>query len=126
MQRKSARFVAISYASLFALIFGFYAYSLYFGGLLKWNEVKEGDELYSGGKVVGIMFCIVFGAMQFGSMGPAATALQQARVGAKLAVNVIDQVPTVDPNKTGGKVLTNNELKGQIEFKNVCFTYPTR
>jgi hypothetical protein len=37
--------------------------ALYFGGYLRWNEVTEGGKLYTGGKVVGIMFCIVFGAM---------------------------------------------------------------
>ena len=65
-QRKSAIGVAIAYASLYALIFGFYAASFYFGGYLKWNEIKEGDDpkdAYTGGKIVAIKFCIVFGAM---------------------------------------------------------------
>jgi ABC-type multidrug transport system fused ATPase/permease subunit len=33
--------------------------------------------------------------------------------------------PVVDPTK-GGKQIKPHELKGNIEFKNVCFTYPTR
>lgn len=62
-QRKSAVGVAIAYASLYALIFMFYAGSFYFGGLLKWEEVTEGGVAYTGGKIVAIKFCIVFGAM---------------------------------------------------------------
>jgi hypothetical protein len=50
------------------------------GGVLRWEEVKEGDELYTGGRVLSIMFCIMFGAMQMGGLGPAMSAIQQGRV----------------------------------------------
>lgn len=43
----------------------------------------------------------------------------------QLALNVIDNVPKVDPEKKG-VVIPRESIKGQIEFKNVCFTYPTR
>lgn len=71
------------------------------------------------------MFCVIFGAMQMGMSGPAIIAFQQARVAMKLALNVIDQVPIVDPNKRGMTV-SREGLRGQIEFKDVCFKYPTR
>jgi len=31
------------------MFFALYAYSYYFGGLLKWNGVKNGDKDYTGG-----------------------------------------------------------------------------
>lgn len=71
------------------------------GGVLRWEEVKEGDELYTGGKVLSIMFCIMFGAMQMGGLGPAMSAIQQGRVAMKLALNTIDQVPKVNPMNRG-------------------------
>jgi ATP-binding cassette subfamily B (MDR/TAP) protein 1 len=46
-------------------------------------------------------------------------------VACKLALNVIEQKPVVDSSK-GGIEISNNNLRGQIEFKNVCFTYPSR
>ena len=67
----------------------------------------------------------MFGAMQMGGLGPAMSAIQQGKVAFKLALNVIDQKPIVDPKKKGA-ILPRETLKGQIEFKNVCFTYPTR
>lgn len=57
------------------MIFLFYAGSLYVGGFLRWEEIKEGDKDYSGGRIVGIMFCIVFGAMGLGGMSPAVSAI---------------------------------------------------
>ena len=48
---------------MFFVIYAFYAYSLYMGGLLRWNEVAEGGVVYTGGKVLAIIFCIMFGAM---------------------------------------------------------------
>lgn len=74
-QRKSSRYVACSYALLFGLIYAFYACALYFGGLLRWEEIREGDRLYTGGRIITIMFAIVFGAMQLGAAGPAITAM---------------------------------------------------
>ena len=91
---------------LFAIIFAFYAGSLYFGGYLRWNDIKTSEDgvLYSGGRVITIRFCVVIGAPQLGGIGPAITAVQQGRVACKLAVNIIDQVPKVDSSK-GGTVL---------------------
>jgi ATP-binding cassette subfamily B (MDR/TAP) protein 1 len=43
----------------------------------------------------------------------------------RLALNVIDNVPDVDPNdKTRSGVL--NDIKGEIVFDKVNFRYPTR
>jgi len=36
-----------------------------------------------------------------GALGPAMNAIQQGRVAMKLSLNVIDQVPKVNPNKKG-------------------------
>jgi ATP-binding cassette subfamily B (MDR/TAP) protein 1 len=107
------------------MFFCFYAGSFYFGGWLRWNEVVENGELYTGGKCIAIMFCVIFGAMQMGMSGPAIIALQQARVAMKLCTNIIDQVPIVNPDLKG-VALSRESIRGHIEFKNVCFKYPSR
>lgn len=48
-------------AFLYLTITCFYAYVFYFGGYLRWNEIKNGDELYSSGSIMTIMFATVFG-----------------------------------------------------------------
>lgn len=111
---------------MFGVFYAFYAYSLFMGGYLRWEEIKNDDKLYSGGKVVAIMFCVLFAAMQAGGVGPAMQAMQQGRVATKIALKTIDQVPIVNPDIKGKKVITEAQFKGQIEFKDVCFTYPSR
>ena len=122
---ESQIMVSFGFALLFGVIFFFYAYSLYMGGLLRWKEVRENGELYSGGRVLSIMFCIMFGAMQMGGMGPAMTAIQQGRVATRLALNVIEHVPKVNPDAKGA-IISAESLKGKIQFDNVSFSYPSR
>jgi ATP-binding cassette, subfamily B (MDR/TAP), member 1 len=57
---KSAAF---GQAILFLIIFLFYAYSFFFGGYLRWNEIKNGDREYSGGAIIAIMFSTIFGSL---------------------------------------------------------------
>lgn len=130
-QRKHALFQAFSNASLFGIIFCFYAMALYFGGYLRWNEVNEYSiskgkyQPYTGGQVVCVMFCVVFGAMQLGGAAPMIGAVAQGRVAAKLAYEVIDHKSKVDINSNGVK-FDPTKYTGQIKFSNVNFKYPSR
>jgi hypothetical protein len=68
-----------------------YAYSFFFGGVLRWNEVESAPGvLYSGGKIIGILFCIVFGAMMLGGSGPHLKAIAESRVAGRAAFEAID------------------------------------
>jgi hypothetical protein len=80
---------AIGMSVLFLIIFGFYGYSFFWGGYLRYNDVKNGDKDYTGGAVLGIMFCVVFGAFNFGGAGPHIAAIAEGRIAGKLALNVI-------------------------------------
>lgn len=77
------------------IIFLFYAYSFYWGGRLRYNEVMNGDRLYSGGSILAIMFSVVFGALQVGGMMPHFKAVTDSKIAGKLAFDVIDHVPKV-------------------------------
>lgn len=56
---------------MMASFYAFYAYAFYFGGYLKWKEIKNPDgREYSGGAIIAIMFSTVFGAATAGSMSP--------------------------------------------------------
>lgn len=123
-------------------IYGFYGYSLWFGGVLRWNEVKwkevceeiefDGvseevcaDKPYSSGPILSVMFSTVFGAMMLGTSAPGYKAIVEGKCAGKLVQDTMNHKPVIDPTK-GGKKISPNELKGHIEFKNVDFTYPTR
>ena len=110
---KEAQFRFIIFASigsgfLFWGIFLLYAGAFYFGGYLRTEKVKEGDEIYSGGKVVAIMFSVIFGAFNLGGMVPHVKAFTEGRIAGKLAFDTIDTTPKVDPNKKGALVSKDN------------------
>lgn len=71
------------------------------------------------------MFSTVFGAMMLGMAMPGYKAIVEGKVAGKLVQDVITQKPLVDPKK-GGIQIAREELKGNIVFENVSFTYPTR
>lgn len=64
-------------ALLFLLITGFYGYSFYWGGYLRANETMNGDKIYTGGIIITIMFCVVFGSMGLGGAGPHMAAVAE-------------------------------------------------
>ena len=114
---------------MFFVFLNLYAYSFYFGGFLIWNdiEVREGKQ-YTGGVVISVIFCVVFGSLGLTGATPAITAISEGRVAGKFAFDIIDHKPDIvinDDNKDL-HVVKKEELKGEIKFENVNFTYPSR
>lgn len=54
---------AIGNSFMFLTIFLFYGYAFYWGGFLRENEIKNGEEVYEGGAIMAVMFMIIFGGM---------------------------------------------------------------
>jgi ABC-type multidrug transport system fused ATPase/permease subunit len=52
-------------------------------------------------------------------------ALVTAKIAGRFAFNVIDKDFGILANEKGTKVVTKDDIKGKIEFKNVCFNYPS-
>jgi len=88
-------------AILYLLLFGFYAYSFFWGGYLRYNDVKNGEREYSGGIVITIMFSVVMGAFGLGGADPHVSAITEGRIAGKIAFDVIDHKPSIDPYKQG-------------------------
>ena len=64
VQKKLTASGAIGMCFFFIFMFGFYGYSLFFGGFLRWNQVmnETTGSVYTGGQVLTIMFSVMFGA----------------------------------------------------------------
>ena len=78
---------------------------------------------YGGGEIVGIMFMIMISIMQITALGADVKAITEGQIGGKLAYETIYHVPQVIPGK-GTPI--QGQVNGQIDFKNIDFTYPTR
>jgi ATP-binding cassette subfamily B (MDR/TAP) protein 1 len=87
---------------MFLSFFVLYAYAFYFGGVLRWNKVEANPgEFYTGGRIVGVLFCVVFGAMMLGGAGPHLKAVAEARIAGRIAFEAIDEQPKILVNEKG-------------------------
>jgi len=80
------------------LIFSFYGYSFFWGGYLRYNDVKNGEVEYTGGVVLSIMFSVVFGAFNLGGATPHIASVTEGKIAGRLAFNVIDHKPEIHQN----------------------------
>ena len=116
---------AFGIGGMFLSFFVLYAYAFYFGGVLRWNNVESSPGVvYTGGRIIGVMFCVVFGAMMLGGVGPHMKAIAEGRIAGRIAFEAIDQVPGILVNEKGS--LPVPSVNGEIRFTNVDFTYPSR
>ncbi|XP_037907069.1 multidrug resistance protein homolog 65-like isoform X1 [Hermetia illucens] len=85
------------------------------------KEVKE----YTPAILMITFFGIVVGADNIARSSPFLEAFAMARGSATTIYGVIDTVSKINPLSTDGKIL-NYGLKGDIEFQDVFFKYPSR
>ncbi|KAK7347973.1 hypothetical protein VNO80_22518 [Phaseolus coccineus] len=108
----------ISYGVSFFMLYAVYACSFYAGGRL----VEDGKSTFS--DVFRVFFAFSMAAMgisQSGSLVPDSTNSKSA---AASVFAILDRKSQIDPSEDSG--FTLEEVKGEIQFKNVSFKYPTR
>jgi ABC-type multidrug transport system fused ATPase/permease subunit len=90
------------------------------------SNTHDPEIAYQAGDILSCFFGIVFGVFSLAMANPNIKALTEGKVAGKLAYDIIERVPKIlidDPLATRIK---ENEKIGQIEFKNVSFSYPSR
>lgn len=66
VQGKLAVNTSLGLSLVYLIMFGFYAYAFYFGGMLRWSKEEWmindlTGKRYTGGEIMGIMFSVLFG-----------------------------------------------------------------
>ncbi|XP_072010360.1 ATP-dependent translocase ABCB1 isoform X8 [Engystomops pustulosus] len=107
---------AIGFA--FLMIYASYALAFWYGTTL----IIQGE--YTIGSVLTVFFSVIFGAFAAGQTSPNIEAFSNARGAAYAVFNIIDNVPKIDSFSTAG--YKPDKIKGDIQFTNVKFTYPSR
>ncbi|XP_043397021.1 ATP-dependent translocase ABCB1 isoform X2 [Chelonia mydas] len=102
------------------VLFGAYALSFWYGTKLTVEE----KENYDIGRVLIIYFSVLLGAFSLGRASPHLESVANARVAAYEVYKVISKHRLVDSSAKEG--YRPDKLKGEIEFKNVHFSYPSR
>ncbi|XP_028672963.1 ATP-binding cassette, sub-family B (MDR/TAP), member 4 [Erpetoichthys calabaricus] len=103
---------------VFLIIYGSYSLAFWYGSKL----IVEGE--YSIGQVLTIIFSVIIGAFAVGQTSPNIQAFASARGAAHIIYGIIANVPKIDSYSDSG--YKPNRIKGNIEFRNVHFTYPSR
>ena len=71
-----------------------------------------------------VFFSVLVAAFAFGYSIPIVGEISQAIGSGSNVFDIVDQVPIIDPYREDG--LRMKKLKGEVEFKEVRFSYPTR
>jgi hypothetical protein len=107
-------------------MFSYYAYAFFIGSYFVTDQVQNPKfhKPYSNGDILSCFFGIVFGVFSLGMATPNIKAISEGKVAGKIAYDVIDRVPKILLDEAGTQHV--EDIRGQIEFKNVTFRYPTR
>uniref|UniRef100_H0V6N1 Bile salt export pump n=1 Tax=Cavia porcellus TaxID=10141 RepID=H0V6N1_CAVPO len=104
---------------MWCLIFFSYALAFWYGSRLVLEE-----EEYTAGDLVQIFLNVLIGALNLGNASSCLEAFATGRAAAATIFDTIDRKPIIDCMSEDGYKL--DRIKGEIEFHNVTFHYPSR
>ncbi|XP_065859874.1 ABC transporter B family member 11-like isoform X2 [Euphorbia lathyris] len=100
------------------IVFGSYALAIWFGGKM---ILEKG---YTGGEVVNVIMAVMTGSTSLGLASPCISAFAAGQAAAYKMFETINRKPEIDAYDPKGKIL--DEIRGDIELKDVHFSYPAR
>ncbi|XP_047055173.1 ABC transporter B family member 5-like isoform X2 [Lolium rigidum] len=104
--------------SVFCILFSSYGLAFWYGGKL---IIDKG---YTGGKIITVLFSVVTGVTSLGNATPSISAVAEGQSAAYRLFETIERKPEINSDDTSGMVLEN--IKGDVELKDVYFRYPAR
>jgi len=108
---------SLSIGLSYGVIFSSYSLAFWFSGWL----IRNGHN--NVGEITAVFFSVLMGSFGIGLVFPPIGALAEARGAAYKIFQVLNRKPAID-SRIPGDVLPN--FKGEIQFVNVAFSYPTR
>ncbi|KAJ1441010.1 P-loop containing nucleoside triphosphate hydrolase, partial [Sesbania bispinosa] len=103
---------------LLLIIFCTYGLAMWYGSKL---VIEKG---YIGGTVITVIVALMTGGMSLGQASPCVNAFATGQAAAYKMFETIKRKPKIDAYDTSGVIL--EDIKGDIELKDVYFTYPAR
>uniref|UniRef100_A0A5B6YJM2 Putative ABC transporter B family member 1 n=1 Tax=Davidia involucrata TaxID=16924 RepID=A0A5B6YJM2_DAVIN len=115
---KSGFAKGLGLGATYFTVFCCYALLLWYGGYLVRHHYTNG------GLAIATMFSVMIGGLALGQSAPSMSAFAKAKVAAAKIFRIIDHKPGIDRNSESGLEL--DSVTGQVEIKNVDFSYPSR
>lgn len=116
--RREGAVSGLGVGSVMGILFCSYGLAVWYGSKL---IVDRG---YNGGLVINIMMAVMVGAMSLGQASPSITAFAEGQGAAYRLFKTIERQPDIDVYDTTGIFL--EDIKGDVELKDVYFSYPSR
>ncbi|KAL2338874.1 hypothetical protein Fmac_013320 [Flemingia macrophylla] len=108
----------VGFGTLYFVFTASYGLAVWFGAKM---IMEKG---YTGGDVLTVLFAILTGSMSLGQASPSLSAFAAGQAAAYKMFETIKRKPEIDPyDPTGQKP---DDIRGDIELREVCFSYPTR
>ncbi|KAL5227561.1 hypothetical protein ABZP36_015826 [Zizania latifolia] len=104
--------------SVLCIMFCTYGLAFWYGGKL---IVEKG---YTGGRIITILFAVLTGSTSLGNATPAVSAVVGGQSAAYKLFKTIERKPEIDSDDNSGMII--EDVKGDIELKDVYFRYPAR
>ncbi|KAK7264795.1 hypothetical protein RJT34_32406 [Clitoria ternatea] len=108
----------LGFGALYFVVVCSYGLAIWFGAKM---IMEKG---YNGGVVVTVIFAVLTGSMSLGQASPSLSAFAAGQAAAFKMFETISRKPEIDAYDTTGQKL--NDIRGDIELREVCFSYPTR
>ena len=101
--------------------------SLFTGGILIYDQIQVRNKLITSGDIYAILEIIMGSNAEIQNISQHVKIIANALEASKSFFNLYEYYENKIKNNTNGSVNFNaNEVKGKIEFKNICFSYPKK
>ncbi|CAL4223375.1 unnamed protein product, partial [Meganyctiphanes norvegica] len=122
---KQGLVTGLGMAFMWLIIYGSYALAFWYGTKLILDaRPPHGDGSYDAAKLIIVFFSVLMGAMNLGQSAPYLEAFNVARGAASTIFDVVQRKSQIDPTSDEGSRPIS--IKGNIELRNVDFSYPSR
>ncbi|KAI8638525.1 putative ABC transporter protein [Parasitella parasitica] len=115
---KRGQILGFGFGTFMFILFATYGLSFWYGSKLTRDGLMAGED------VLVVFFAMIMGAIALLQLPPNLSAVSSACGAAYKIYNTIDRVPSIDVDIKDGHA--PEKFVGEIEFKDVRFSYPTR
>ncbi|XP_052724741.1 ABC transporter B family member 4 isoform X3 [Vigna angularis] len=110
----------VALGTVMLLVFSGYALAVWFGAKM----IIENGKKYNGGTVLNVIASLLTASMSLGEASPIMSAFAAGQAAAYKMFETITRTPEIDAYDPNGKIL--EDIEGEIELRDVCFSYPAR
>ncbi|KAJ8748666.1 hypothetical protein K2173_008111 [Erythroxylum novogranatense] len=108
----------IGLGAIMFIVFSTYSLAVWYGSRL----ISQNG--YKGGQVINVIVAVLTASMSLGQASPCMSAFSAGQAAGYKMFETINRKPKIDAYDTSGRIL--DDLHGDVELKDVYFTYPTR